>query len=188
MVLQRDIRNFTFQIFRFRMDELQWYVMYTKSRSEKKVADRLEEKGIEAYLPIVEELRQWSDRKKKVQKALFNGYVFVKISRKDLWEALQVPGAVKFVNFSGEHAVVREEEISTIRRILETGIAVEADSSNIDPGQEVKILGGPLEGMRGECVQKGNKDYFIVRIPGIHQNLLVNIPRKYLEILQSFTS
>lgn len=185
MVLQPDIRNFTFQIFRFRMDELQWYVMYTKSRSEKKVADRLEEKGIEAYLPIVEELRQWSDRKKKVQKALFNGYVFVKISRKDLWEALQVPGAVKFVNFSGEHAVVRDEEISTIKRILETGIAVEADSSNIDPGQEVKILGGPLEGVQGECVQKGNKDYFIVRIPGIHQNLLVNIPRKYLEILQS---
>jgi transcription termination/antitermination protein NusG len=165
------------------MEELQWYVMYTKSRTEKKVAERLEEKGIESYLPIVEELRQWSDRKKKVQKALFNGYVFVKIARKNLWEALQVPGAVKFVNFSGEHAVVRDEEISTIKRILETGIPVEADGSHIEAGQEVKILGGPLSGVQGECIQKGNKDYFIIRIPGIYQNLLVNIPRKFLEVL-----
>jgi transcription termination/antitermination protein NusG len=162
---------------------MQWFVMYTTSRSEKKVAERLEERGIETYLPIVEELRQWSDRKKKVQKALFNGYVFVRIARKNLWDALQVPGAVKFVNFSGEHATVREEEILTIRRILETGVAVEADGSEIEAGQEVRIIGGPLEGMTGECIQKGNKDFLIIRVPGINQNLLVNIPRKYLEVI-----
>ena len=81
------------------MSELKWFVLYTTSRSEKKVAKRLDEMGIEVYLPIIEELRQWSDRKKKVQKALFNGYVFVKTNRAKLWESLQVPGAVKFVNF-----------------------------------------------------------------------------------------
>lgn len=165
------------------MNELQWYVMYTTSRAEKKVAQRLEEKGLDVYLPMIEELRQWSDRKKKVQKALFNGYIFVKTTKTKLWEALQVPGAVKFVNFSGEHATVREQEIDIIRRILETGVAVETDASDIDKGEQVRILGGPLEGMEGECVNKGNKDYFIIRIPGIHQNMMVNIPRKYLEVL-----
>ena len=85
------------------MQELKWYVMYTRSRAEKKVADMLVEEGIEVYLPMVEELRQWSDRKKKVQKALFNGYVFVKTHRNNLWNCLKVPGAVKFVHFSGEY-------------------------------------------------------------------------------------
>ncbi|EOZ95541.1 Transcriptional activator RfaH [Indibacter alkaliphilus LW1] len=157
--------------------------MYTTSRAEKKVAQRLREKGLEVYLPMVEELRQWSDRKKKVQKALFNGYLFVKTSKVNLWEALQVPGAVKFVHFAGEHATVRQEEIDTIQRILETGVAVETDNSEIEKGEIVKILGGPLEGMEGECVNKGNKDYFIIRVPGIHQNVMVNIPRKYLEVI-----
>ena len=72
------------------MVDLKWYVMYTTSRSEKKVADRLAERGWEVYLPIVEELRQWSDRKKKVQRPLFNAYVFVKTEGNKLWECLQV--------------------------------------------------------------------------------------------------
>lgn len=165
------------------MAELNWYVLYTSSRAEKKVAQRLQEKGLEVFLPMIEELRQWSDRKKKVQKALFNGYLFVKTTRNQLWETLQVPGAVKFVHFAGEHATVRQQEIDTIRRILETGVAVETDNSEIEEGQTVRILGGPLQGMEGECVNKGNKDYFIIRIPGIHQSMLVNIPRKFLEVL-----
>lgn len=165
------------------MSELKWYVLYTTSRAEKKVAERLREKGLEVYLPIIEELRQWSDRKKKVQKALFNGYLFVKTSRANLWESLQVPGAVKFVHFAGEHATVRQEEIETIQRILETGVAVETESGEIEKGQSVKIIGGALEGMEGECINKGNKDYFIIRIPGIAQNMLVNIPRKFLQVV-----
>lgn len=165
------------------MSDFQWFVLYTTSRAEKKVAQRLRENGLEVFLPMVEELRQWSDRKKKVQKALFNGYLFVKTVKANLWEALQVPGAVKFVHFAGEHATVREEEINTIKRILETGVAVETDGSDIEEGQQVKILGGPLEGMQGECVNKGNKDYFIIRIPGINQNMMVNIPRKFLEVI-----
>jgi transcription antitermination factor NusG len=165
------------------MNELNWYVMYTTSRAEKKVSHRLHEKGVENFLPMVEELRQWSDRKKKVQKALFNGYIFVKTSKSQLWESLQVPGAVKFVNFSGEHATVRDEEIEAIKRIVETGVAVETDSSEIGKGEMVNILGGPLQGMQGECVNKGNKDYFIIRIPGINQNLMVNVPRKFLQVI-----
>ncbi|WP_192346225.1 UpxY family transcription antiterminator [Algoriphagus sp. Y33] len=164
------------------MEELKWFVMYTTSRSEKKVADRLKEKGVEIYLPMIEELRQWSDRKKKVQRAMFNGYVFVKTHRNQLWECLQVPGAVKFVNFSGQHATVREEDLDIIKRVIETGVGVESDGSTIDPGEKVRVIGGPLQNMTGEVIEKGNKDYFLIRIPGIYQNLLINVPRKFLEV------
>lgn len=164
------------------MEELQWYVMYTASRSEKKVADRLKERGVDVYLPIVEELRQWSDRKKKVQKALFNGYVFVKTKRSQLWECLQIPGAVKFVHFSGQHATVREEVLDMIKRIVETGVAIETDGSEIEPGEKVKVIGGPLQNMTGEVIERGNKDYFMIRIPGIYQNILISLPRKFLEV------
>ena len=164
------------------MEELKWYVMYTASRSEKKVADRLKDRGVEVYLPIIEELRQWSDRKKKVQKALFNGYVFVKTRRNQLWECLQVPGAVKFVHFSGNHATVREEVLDMIKRIVETGVAIETDGSDIDPGEKVKVIGGPLQHMIGEVIERGNKDYFMIRVPGIYQNILISLPRKFLEV------
>ncbi len=158
-------------------------MMYTASRSEKKVSKLLKERGWEVYLPLVEEIRQWSDRRKKVERPLFNGYVFVKTRRSQLWECLQVPGAVKFVHFSGQHATVRDEEIEVIQRIISTGVAVETDGSEIEPGEQVKVLGGPLQDMVGECVEKGNKDYFLIRIPGIYQNMLISIPRKFLEVI-----
>ena len=162
--------------------------MYTRSRAEKKVADMLKEEGVVVYLPRVEELRQWSDRKKKVQKALFNGYVFVKTHRNNLWNCLKVPGAVKFVHFSGEHAIVRDEDVETIQRVVATGVAIETDGSDIGPGEKVKVIGGSLEDMIGECIEKGNKDYFLIRIPGIYQNMLVSIPRKFLQVLESAPS
>ncbi|NHE55617.1 UpxY family transcription antiterminator [Cyclobacterium plantarum] len=165
-------------------EKYNWYVMYTAPRAEKKVAQRLKEKGTEVYLPIIEELRQWSDRKKKVQRPLFNGYLFVYTSKERLWEALQISGAVKFINFSGEHAVVHQNEIDTIQRIIETGVAVEVDTDDIDTGEQVKILGGALQGFQGECIQKSNQDYFIIRIPSINQSMLVKVSRKFLEVIK----
>jgi transcription antitermination factor NusG len=170
------------------MQELKWYVMYTTSRAEKKVAERLMEAGVQVFLPMVEVLRQWSDRKKKVQKALFNGYVFVKTDRNNLWNCLQTPGAVKFVNFSGVPATIRDEDVETIQRLVATGVSIETDGSEISPGEKVKVIGGSLEDMVGECIEKGNKDYFLIRIPGIYQNMLVSIPRKFLQVIESAPS
>ncbi|MFM2250809.1 MAG: hypothetical protein RLZZ358_1736 [Bacteroidota bacterium] len=162
--------------------------MYTTSRAEKKVAERLVEAGVEVFLPMVEVLRQWSDRKKKVQKALFNGYVFVKTDRNNLWNCLQTPGAVKFVNFSGVPATIRDEDVETIQRLVATGVSIETDGSEISPGEKVKVIGGSLEDMVGECIEKGNKDYFLIRIPGIYQNMLVSIPRKFLQVIENAPS
>ena len=49
-----------------------WYAVYTNSRAEKRVSDRLAEMGIETFLPLQKTLRQWSDRKKLVEKPLIS--------------------------------------------------------------------------------------------------------------------
>ena len=59
-----------------------WYVVYTKSKQEKKVAEGLKKLGIEAYCPLVTVMKQWSDRKKKVEVPLINSYVFVNIDER----------------------------------------------------------------------------------------------------------
>ncbi|MGH2644138.1 MAG: transcription termination/antitermination NusG family protein, partial [Chitinophagaceae bacterium] len=51
-----------------------WYALYTKSRNEKKVAERLVQKDIEIFFPLQEEVHQWSDRRKKVKVPVFRSY------------------------------------------------------------------------------------------------------------------
>jgi transcription antitermination factor NusG len=83
-----------------------WYAVYTKPRSEKKLADLLNDKGIEAYLPMRRTLKQWSDRKKMVDEPLITSYVFVHVFRKNYFEVLNTPGAVKYIWFCGKPAVI----------------------------------------------------------------------------------
>jgi hypothetical protein len=80
---------------------------------------------------------------------------------------------------------VRDEDIETIQRVVATGVSIETDGSEIGPGEKVKVIGGSLEDMVGECIEKGNKDYFLIRIPGIYQNMLVSIPRKFLQVIET---
>ena len=46
------------------MTTKRWLAAYVKMHHEKKVRDRLASMGIEHFLPVQEEVRQWSDRKK----------------------------------------------------------------------------------------------------------------------------
>ncbi|MDX1426779.1 MAG: transcription termination/antitermination NusG family protein [Salegentibacter mishustinae] len=50
---------------------MSWYVLYTKPRTEKRVAESLEQMGVEVYCPLITEIKQWKDRKKKLKTPLF---------------------------------------------------------------------------------------------------------------------
>ena len=63
---------------------------------------------------------------------------------------------MKFVNFSGVPATIRDEDVETIQRLVATGVSIETDGSEISPGEKVKVIGGSLEDMVGECIEKGN--------------------------------
>jgi transcription antitermination factor NusG len=78
----------------------QWYALYLRSRYEKKANLELEKKNIETFLPLIEELHVWSDRKKRVMEPLFRGYIFVKTDLRDKETILMTDGVVRFVDIN----------------------------------------------------------------------------------------
>jgi len=82
--------------------EEKWYAIYTRPRAEKQVYQRLTESGVETYLPMQKTIRQWSDRKKIVEKPLLSSYLFVKTKPKSFPVVYKVFGVVKFVSFEGQ--------------------------------------------------------------------------------------
>jgi transcription antitermination factor NusG len=132
--------------------EKHWLVIYTKPRAEKKVNERLLEEGFETYLPLQKVIRQWSDRKKKVEVPLFNSYVFIKANEKDRFKILEVYGVVRFIFYLGKPAIVREFEIENIKEFLN-----KTKGSNITfkINERVEITEGPLRGKAGKIEQLG---------------------------------
>ncbi|WP_149273563.1 UpxY family transcription antiterminator [Pareuzebyella sediminis] len=121
-----------------------WYVLYVKPKQEKKVAQNLKNIGVEVFCPMITEIRQWSDRKKKVELPLFKSYVFVRLPSTDRQVVFDVPGIVRYLFWLGQPAVVRDEEIQTIRQWLQDDRIDTLELSRLVPGKEIKIKKGPL--------------------------------------------
>jgi len=138
-----------------------WLVIYTKSRNEKKVAERLEQDGFEAYCPIVRIMRQWSDRKKKVSVPMFSSYVFVRVTERERLEVVKVAGVMNFIFWQGKPAIVRDEEIVAVRHIEEKGHNVEVSALQVEKGQLITIPSGPFKGQKG-VVDKVDKKTILI--------------------------
>ncbi len=156
-----------------------WHVLYVRSRYEKKVYEALREKSLEAYLPLVETVKQWSDRKKIILKPLFPSYVFVNIHTSlEFHQALSVDGACTYISFGNEYAKVTEKEINKIK--LLTG-AEEVSNITLDRkppkiGDIMKITQGVLSGLECEVVRVAKLSKIVVRIESFKQNITATIP------------
>jgi len=158
-----------------------WYVIYTRSRTEKKVAAELECRGVESYLPLERTIRKWSDRRKKVKIPLFSGYVFVRILWKDYLKVLQTPYVIGFVRFNKIPAIVPEQQIRNIHIITEGMIPVEKTTEGFHKGETITITRGNLEGLQGILVEIKGKRKLLIRIEAVNQNLLVDVPAGFVE-------
>jgi transcriptional antiterminator RfaH len=114
-----------------------WFVLCTKPRNELKVTERLTKIGVEVYTPSKIEVRQWSDRKKKVLVPLLPSMVLVHLLEKEVDVVFDVPGAVRFLFEHGKRASVSNEEVLAMKSYLET--VVKEESETLVVGDLVKV-------------------------------------------------
>ncbi|HNR17826.1 MAG TPA: UpxY family transcription antiterminator [Chitinophagaceae bacterium] len=134
-----------------------WLAIYTRPRWEKKVNQLLTEKGFESYCPLNKVRRKWSDRVKIVEEPLFKSYVFVKATDEDRTEVRMTTGAINFVYWNGKPAVIREKEITAIKRFLNEYENVEARPVDVKVNQRVRITNGSFMDQEGKVLDIKHK-------------------------------
>ncbi|WP_278011131.1 UpxY family transcription antiterminator [Flavobacterium gyeonganense] len=139
---------------------MNWYVVYTKPKWEKKVAEKLNEIDIECYCPLITQIKQWSDRK-KIEVPLFNSYVFVKLTDLDRNSVFQVAGVVRYLFWLGKPAIVRNEEILTIKQSLSNNNISNISVVPYKKGDKVKLETGVFSSQNA-IVQEVTNTYCIV--------------------------
>lgn len=166
-------------------DALKWYAVHVRSRHEFRVFSRLAEAGIEAFVPVVERLQKWADRKKVIDFPLFPGYIFVHIpsTYDKMLAVLKKQGVVRFLGMiPGEPEQVPEEQVESLRKLV-------ALKSEIDPypylkqGQQVKIRRGALKGAVGVLTERAGQHLFVVSIDILQQGVSVKIDASDIETL-----
>ena len=158
-----------------------WYAIYTHPRAEKLVYSRLLETGVEAFLPLQKTYRQWSDRKKLVEKPLLSSYVFVKVIPKNFPLVYKLTGVVKFVSFEGQPVSIPQNQIDNLRLLINSDAEIEVTGEALAKGDNVKVMSGSLVGLTGELINFGGKKRVVVRIDKLEQNVVVTIPVTFLK-------
>jgi transcriptional antiterminator RfaH len=139
-----------------------WYVVYTKPKWEKKVAEKLIEAGIECYCPLITQMKQWSDRKKAVEVPLFNSYVFVQLEDGNRNAVFQVSGVVRYLFWLGKPAIVKDGEIEIIKTSLSAPNISDISVTSIQVGDRIKLETGAFSNQDAVVQEISNTYYTLV--------------------------
>ena len=153
-----------------------WYGLHTRPRHEKIVAQRLAERGVTSFLPVVNEVHKWSDRKKTVQVPLFSCYVFAKFTpnRVDRLRVLRVDGVFGLVGAKGEGTPIPDEQIDAVRSLVETQLPWSSHPF-LKIGQRVRIRSGVLDGLEGILVSRNGDRSLVISVDAIQRSLAVRV-------------
>lgn len=165
-------------------DGLHWYAVHTRARHEKLVAERLRERGMTAFLPLVKETHRWSDRKKTVEIPLFSCYTFVRmaISAEERLKVCQINGVLQIVGPRGEATPIPDEQMDAIRTLLSEGLTW-SEHPFLKVGQRVRIRGGAMDGVEGILLSRNGDHTLVVSVDVIQRSLAVRIEGYHVEPL-----
>lgn len=151
-----------------------WYATYTYPRHEKLVGRQLEQRRIEAFVPLYHSIRRWKDRRRQVDLPLFPSYVFVRITAKEHLRVLELPGVVRFVSFNGKPAILPTEDIEALRNGLANNVYAEPHPFFL-VGRRVRVVRGPFAGVEGVLVRKKDKLRLVISITAITCSFVVEV-------------
>ncbi len=157
-----------------------WYALYTCPRHEKCVAQQIEQRRIDCFLPLYRSVRRWRDRRKELELALFPGYVFVRLALEDRLRVLQLPSAVRLVSFNGQPAPLPEAEIEALRQRLASGTRIEPHPY-LCVGRRVRVCAGPMQGLEGIIVRRKDHCRLVFSLDLIMRSVAVEVDESDVE-------
>jgi transcription antitermination factor NusG len=162
--------------------DLRWYALYLRSRYEKRSHQLLLGNGVESFLPLIEEVHTWSDRKKRVEEPLFRGYLFVRTDLKNKQAILETDGVVHFVQIGAKLNPIPDEQINWVKILVGHPDRVVRESY-MSEGQRVRVTAGPFMGMQGYVLKVKSSTRVVVSLDAIAQSVSVDIEPELLERL-----
>ncbi|MDB5109843.1 MAG: antitermination protein NusG [Mucilaginibacter sp.] len=158
-----------------------WYPAYTHARAEKKAYQALINKGIETYLPLHRQLKQWSDRKKWVEEPFIKSYLFVRIYDHEQTEVLMTKGIARFIYFSNKITAMPSRQIDELKLLMASPYELEVTEDNLQPGEKIVIKAGPLKGMLGEIVAYRSQKQLVLRLESLGCSIIVHVSASLID-------
>lgn len=133
-----------------------WIAVLVQMNCEKKTSTLLNKAGYETYIPTQQEIHQWSDRKKKVNRLIMPMVVFVRATvNEEKWLRNQ-SYIYKLIALPGSNEEKRkfatpipDYQINRLKFVLDNAETDVKIVSDFKVGNAVLVTYGPLKGLEG---------------------------------------
>lgn len=165
-------------------EESNWYAVHIKARHEKRVASQFEEKRVCTFLPLLRQIRKWSDRKVYVDIPMFSCYAFVRMvsSNEERLRVLRTPGVLGFVGSERQGTPIPEEQIESLRTAISGNVPCFAHAF-ISAGRRVRIRGGSLDGVEGILVRQGGDQSLVLSVELLQRSVAIRVEGYDVELV-----
>ena len=166
------------------LGQSQWYAVQTTARREKRVAARLQEQGLFAFLPLIEQLHRWTDRQARIEVPLFGGYLFVHImsGSENRLRVLRTPGVQSFVGSHPHGTPIAEQEIDNLRSAIRAKVPFQLHPF-LAVGKRVRIRSGALTGIEGIVIGQGRDRHVVLSVELLRRSVAIRVDGYALELL-----
>ncbi len=151
-----------------------WYALHVRPSYEIAVATRLQDLGVEEYLPLYKGPRVARRNRFNEGPPLFPGYVFSYLDLAVGPRLYAVPGVLRILGHGGRATPIEDDEIAMVRAIVESRLRIDP-APYFQPGEKICLIDGPLRGVSGTFLRsrKGNK--LVVSLPLLKRSLAVTV-------------
>jgi len=156
-------------------ETLNWYVLRTKPRQERKAYDALIAAGFELYMPQRETIKIWSDRKKKVLEPIIPSYIFIRISEKNRQSIFPAVAVTNYLFWLHKPVIIRDNEMERMKRWFTDHKQEDINTHKLSKGSMVKVESGLMSGKEG-VIEKVSGKYISLTITAL--GMLMHVDRK----------
>ncbi len=161
-------------------DAKHWFALFTKPRQEFKAEGQLKIIGINSYLPVVNKVKQWSDRKKKISEPVLRSYIFIQANEAERLTALEQTSIIRCLSEHRRPAVIPEWQIENLKRMLDYKAEYFVYEGLVS-GTKVEIKEGPFAGVIG-IVRSGTEGKTLaVTVELLNRTIIAYLPKESVE-------
>ena len=156
-----------------------WMAALVQMNCERKSADKLSKLGITNYVPIQEEVHQWSDRRKKITRVVIPMVVFVRVDEIERNIVRDLSFIYKLITYPGQSqpAIIPDSQISNLQFMVDNSKdQIVFKESSLCIGDTIQVIRGPLKGLTGAVCQTEDKKLMVAVRLDFLGYACVNIP------------
>lgn len=165
--------------------EKHWYAAYTRPNGEFVIKARLDELGVENFLPTEETIRETPEGKKKVRVPLIHGMIFIRTDKVTSFSLINdyFLRIVYLKDIEGRHSlIVPDKQMADFMFLLDVSAkGIEVLNKDLRKGDRVRVIKGPMAGVEGELVRVRGHKRVVIRLDGVASIAMSYIPGSFLE-------